>query len=37
MNSRMMQQVGSRIRPLSFDTQGSGTLLLASNATPWAG
>ena len=37
MTSRMMQKVGSKQRPLSFDTDGSGTLLLASNATPWAG
>jgi AraC family transcriptional regulator len=37
MTARIMQQVSGRERPLSFDAEGSTTLLLESAATPWAG
>ena len=37
MTTRIMQQVSGRARPLSFDTDGTETLLLESAATPWAG
>jgi len=37
MTTRMMQQVSGTQRPLSFDAEGAGTLLLESASTPWAG
>src|SRR5262245_32019470 len=37
MSSRMMQRVGSQLRPLSFSPGWFGTWLLPSNATAWAG
>jgi AraC family transcriptional regulator len=37
MSARIMQSVSGRARPLSFDGDGSTTLLLDSASTPWAG
>jgi AraC family transcriptional regulator len=37
MTVRMMQQVSGSARPLSFDPEASGTVLLESTATAWAG
>jgi AraC-like DNA-binding protein len=37
MTTRMMQQVSGTNRPLSFDTEGAGTVVLESALTPWAG
>jgi AraC family transcriptional regulator len=37
MKTRIMQQVGAKQRPLSFDACGTNTLLLESASTAWAG